>query len=203
VLAFGSPDTLPGSSYDYEGLAYTVFTPPMPATWSAYLPDPRLGDRALTVLFDDLVAGRVRRAGERLADFGIGWVTFTEESPLESLLEAQLDLVPLRSLESVVFRNEVPTARAIAADGTAWQWDGTSYRLPASAPASGTLYVAENADYRWGPGVWAQADWANEIVVAGDTVSFSGHTGRRVMAIGSAGWLAALLVAALAGRRRS
>jgi hypothetical protein len=203
VLVFGPAETLPGDGYDYEGLGYRVFTPPMPLTWSAYLPEPRLGDEALVAMFDDLVAGEVRRAGERLAEFGIGWVLFTEESPLESLLEAQLDLVPHRSLESVVFRNEVPAARAAAADGTPWVWDGTAYRLPAGAPASGTLYVAENADERWGPGVWSQTGWANQITVAGETVRFSGHGGRRMMAIGSAGWLGVLLVAAAAGRRRS
>ncbi len=203
VLVFGPAETLPGTSYDYEGLAYRVFTPPVPRTWSTYLPDQRLGDNALVELFDDLVSGRVRRAGERLADFGIGWVLFTEDSPLESLFEAQLDLVPLRSLDSVVFRNEVPAARATAADGTAWRWDGTAYRLPEGAPASGTLYVAENGDRRWGPGEWEQAGWANRITVAGDTVRFSGHTGRRSMAVGSAGWLGALLVAALVGRRRT
>jgi hypothetical protein len=203
VLVLGPAETLPGTSYDYEGLGYRVFTPPVPRTWSTYLPEPRLGDEALVAVFDDLVAGRVRRAGERLAEFGIGWVLFTEESPLESLLEAQLDLVPLRSLESVVFRNEVPAARAAAADGTPWVWDGTAYRLPEGAPASGTLYVAENADERWGPGAWTQVDWANQITVAGDTVRFSGHGGRRMMAIGSAGWLGILLVVAVAGRLRS
>jgi hypothetical protein len=202
VLAFGPAETLPGSSYDFEGLAYRVFTPPVPYTWSTYLPRPRLGDEALVALFDDLVDSRVRRAGERLADFGIGWVVFTEQSPLEALFESQLDLVPLRSLEFVVFRNEVPAARAMAADGTPWVWEGVSYRLPEGAPASGTLHVAENADERWGPGSWSQADWANQITVAGDVVEFSGHAGRRIMAIGSASWLGVLLLAAAVGRWR-
>jgi hypothetical protein len=65
--------------------------------------------------------------------------------------------------------------------------------------------VASNADYRWGPGEWNQADWANQVDTAGTAVRFAGHDGRRDLALGSAAWLGVLLALAAAGwwgRRR-
>ena len=192
VLLFGPAADLPGTSRDFEGLGYRVLAPPFARSWDAYLPAPRLGDEALRHLFDDLLGGEVRRAGERLAGFGIGWVAFTESSPLEATFEAQLDMVPLRGLAVPVFRNEVPATEAFGPGGTPWTRDGTGYLRPEGAP-SGPVYVAANADYRWGPGDWNQADWANQVDTAGTEVRFSGYAGRRNLALGSATWLVTLL----------
>jgi hypothetical protein len=204
VLLFGPAADLPGTSRDFEGLGYRVLAPPFARSWDAYLPAPRLGDEALRRLLDDLLGGEVRRAGERLAGFGIGWVAFTESSPLEATFEAQLDMVPLRGLAVPVFRNEVPATEAFGPGGTPWTRDGTGYLRPEGAP-SGPVYVAANADYRWGPGDWNQADWANQVDTAGTEVRFSGYAGRRNLALGSATWLV-MLVALLGvgwwGRRR-
>ena len=134
VLLFGPAADLPGTSRDFEGLGYRVLAPPYPESWDAYLPAPRLGDEALRRLLDDLLDGEVRRAGERLAVFGIGWVAFTEESPLEAVFEAQLDMVPLRGLALPVFRNEVPATEAYGPGGTPWTRDGTGYLRPDGAP---------------------------------------------------------------------
>lgn len=200
VLLFGDESSLPGTSRRYEGLGYRVFSPPAPESWDARLGEPRLGDEALVALFDDLVDGRVRRAGARLAEFGIEWVVFVEDSPLATLLAAQLDLVPVTSLDFPVFRNEVPTGRAVGEDGVVWVRDGTGYRRPDGASA-GSVFVAENADFRWGPGDWEQEDWANSVTAAGDTVDFAGHSGRRALAITAAAWLGVLLVTfAVVGR---
>jgi hypothetical protein len=193
VLLFGPAEDLPGTSRDFEGLGYRVVSPPYPESWDAYLPEPRLGDEALQGLLYELLGGDVRRAGERLAVFGIGWVAFTEQSPLEGVFEAQLDMVPLRGLAVPVFRNEVSATEAYGPGGTAWLRDGTGYVRPEGALA-GPVYVASNADYRWGPGEWSQADWANQIDTAGTEVHFAGHAGRRELALGSAAWLALLVV---------
>jgi len=192
VLLFGPAEDLPGTSRDFEGLGYRLVSPPYPESWDAYLAAPRLGDEALRSLLDELLGGEVRRAGERLAAFGIGWVAFTEPSPLEDVFEAQLDMVPLRGLALPVFRNEVPATEAFGPGGTPWLRDGTGYARPAGA-LSGPVYVAANADYRWGPGDWNQADWANQVDTAGTEVRFAGHTGRRSLALGSAAWLVVLV----------
>ncbi|MBP1632155.1 MAG: putative glycosyltransferase [Acidobacteria bacterium] len=204
VLLFGPAADLPGTSRDFEGLGYRVVAPPYPESWDAYLGEPRLGDEALRSLLDELLTGEVRRAGERLAVFGIGWVAFTEPSPLEDVFDAQLDMVPLRGLSLPIFRNEVPATEAYGPGGAAWPRDGTGYTRPEGG-LPGPVYVASNADYRWGPGEWNQADWANQVDTAGTAVRFAGHDGRRDLALGSAAWLGVLLALAAAGwwgRRR-
>jgi hypothetical protein len=192
VLLFGPPDSLPGSERTIDGLGYRLFVPPYPTSWEAHLGSERLGDRALANALQELVDGRTRRGGSALAEFGIGWVAFTEPSPLEAVFESQLDLVALRSLDFPVFRNEADAPIAAAADGSRWSPDGAGFT--ATSDSSGPVYVAVNADYRWGPGEWSQSDWANQIVTQGDAVGFAGHGPRRWAAIGALVWLVGLAV---------
>jgi len=198
ILLFGSG--VPGDSRDLDGLPYRVIVPPYPTTLDARLNEPRLGDDALQAILLDLLDGRVRRAGDALAPFGIGWVAFTEDSPLEQLFDSQLDLVPLRSLEFPVYRNEVAAAVALAADGSAWAPWGTGYRAPDGSEAS-SVVLADNADYRWGPGEWTQVDWHSRIDRPGSAISFRAYGPRRVMAIGAGLWLLVLVGASVVGRR--
>jgi hypothetical protein len=141
----------------------------------------------------------VRRAGEHLAAFGIGWVAFTEESPLEAIFEGQLDMVPLRGLEIPAFRNEVAAAVASGPEAIAWESDGTGFRRPDDV-GDEVVYLAANADYRWGPGEWSQADWANRVEKPGAELRFATNPTRRYLALGSAAWLLALVVLLGVGR---
>jgi hypothetical protein len=193
VLAFGSESALPGTSRNLLGLGYRVFIPSAPENWEAYLNEPRLGDEALAAFLDEFVSGDVRRAGARLADFGIGWVAFLEESPLEGLFETQLDVVPVRSFDIPVFRNEVLAAVALGADGAVWDTEGTGFVRPPSAQ-SVAVRLAVNADDRWGPGSWSQDDWGMRVIARAGRADFAGHEPRRAMALGSLGWLGALLL---------
>jgi hypothetical protein len=195
VLLFGPADTLPGESRDFDGLGYRVFTPPLPSSWEAHLNEPRLGDEALEQVLQDVVDGRSRRAGDRLADFGIAWIAFTEESPLEQVFESQLDLVALRSLDFPVFRNEESAFVAVGADGAGWVADATGFSSPSGTASE--VVVATNADYRWGPGEWQQEDWANRVSASTASVGFSPHGGRRLAAVAAFLWL--LLIGAAWG----
>jgi hypothetical protein len=203
VLVFGPAATIPGQSRHLEGLGYRVMDGPHPRSWDAYLNAPRLGDDALHATLETLLDGEVRRAGAALAPFGIGWVAFTEPSQLQSVFEAQLDLVPLRSFDLAVYRNEVAAPVAAGPDGVEWARTGTGFAAP-GATAATTVRVAQNADDRWGPGRWSQDDWASRIQVdAGAAeVQFGGYGPRRAMAIGALTWLGLLLSAALLGRWR-
>jgi hypothetical protein len=193
MLVFGPEESLPGTARSLEGLGYRLIVPPYPATWDAYLNQSRLGDEALHDLLLDLLDGRVRRAGEELAAFGVGWIVFTEPSPLEVVFEAQLDLVPLRSLDFPVFRNEVAAHTAVSGNEVPWIVAGTGFTRPDESGS--TVLVASNADYRWGPGEWSQVDWRSRIRSAPDEVRFSGYTPRRMMAIASGTWLLVLFAA--------
>jgi hypothetical protein len=198
ILLFGTD--VPGESRDLDGLPYRVIVPPYPTTLDAELNDPRLGDDALQAILLDLLDGRVRRVGDALAPFGIGWVAFTEDSPLQQLFDSQLDLVPLRSLDFPVYRNEVTAAVALAADDSAWAPWGTGFRSPDGSEASSVI-LADNADYRWGPGEWTQVDWHSRIDRPGSAISFRAYEPRRVMALGAGLWLLVLFGAWTVGRQ--
>lgn len=196
VLMFGPEATLPGESRVLDGLPYRVVPTPLPRSWDAYLNEPRVGDEALHGVLEDVLAGNVLRVGSRLADFGVGWVVFTEESPLQDAFESQLDLVRLRSITNPVFRNEVPAARAIEADGTPMVPTGTGYvgeRNFILRPVT----VAENADFRWGPGEWSQEKWFNVVTPIGNDVSFAGYGPRRALALGALAWALLLGITAV------
>jgi hypothetical protein len=199
ILLFGPVERLPGESRTIDGLGYRLLIPPYPRSWEAELNEPRLGDQALEALLRSILDGEQRRAGSALAEFGISWVAFIEPSSLELVFESQLDLVPLHSLDFPVFRNEDPAVVARSSDGTGWIAAGTGFVAPPTA--SGSVRVAVNADERWGPGTWDQDDWANLIAGSDGAVNFSGHSGRRMLAIASAAWAALLAAVWLASRR--
>jgi hypothetical protein len=191
VLLFGEATTLPGTSRQVDGLSYRVFVPPYPTSAAAILNDERLGDEALQALIGDLIDGRSRRAGSLLAEFGIGWVAFTEPSPLEAVFESQLDLVTLRSLDFPVFRNEATAAVVLSESGSVWRSEGAGYVAPDEG-SSGAVFVAANADFRWGPGEWSQSDWGNLVSTQGSEVQFAPYGPRRLAAFGALLWLIAL-----------
>ncbi|MCJ7726674.1 MAG: hypothetical protein MUP76_09850 [Acidimicrobiia bacterium] len=203
ILLLGTTDTLPGESRDFEGLGYRVVDAPYPHNWDAYLHEPRLGDEALHEFLETMLDGELRRAGAELAEFGIGWVAFTEESQMQVLFESQLDMVALRSFGIPVYRNEAPTAIAAGADGGAWQRQGTGF-VSTDGPGGVSVRIAQNADFRWGPGEWVQDDWANvvQVAVGGDEVAFSGESTRLSMAIGAGAWFLLLVATAVVGRLR-
>lgn len=203
ILLFGPADTMPGESRDLEGIGYRVLDAPYPRLWDTYLHEPRLGDDALHDLLETMLDGEIRRGGEALAGFGIGWVAFTEESQLQLLFEAQLDMLALPSFSVPVYRVELPVAIASGADGTVWARSGTGFAA-SDGPGGSAVRIAQNADERWGPGAWSQDDWANlvDVPVGGDRVDFAGHGPRRTLAITAAAWFGLLVVAAVLGRLR-
>jgi len=202
VLLFGEATTLPGTVREIDGLSYRVFVPPYPTSAESRLNDERLGDEALQALIRDLIDGRSRRAGSALAEFGIGWVAFTESSPLEALFESQLDLVTLRSLDFPVFRNEATAAVVLSEDGSVWRSVGTGYVAPDQG-SSGAVFVAANADFRWGPGEWSQSDWGNLVSTQGSEIQFATYGPRRWAAFGALAWLIALGIVFFGPRLRA
>lgn len=203
ILLLGPADTLPGESRDFEGLGYRVVDAPYPRNWDAYLHEPRLGDEALFAFLETMLDGELRRAGAELAEFGIGWVAFTEESQMQVLFESQLDMVALRSFSLPVYRNEASAAVVAGSDGVAWERQGTGF-VSTDGPGGIPVRIAQNADFRWGPGDWEQADWANvvRVAVGGDSVSFAVESSRHTMALGALGWFLLLVVVAVLGRLR-
>ncbi len=200
VLLAGPAEMLPGEARLLDGAAYRVVAAPVPNLSESRLAEPRIGDEALEQTLRAIIGGDVARAGEALAPFGIRWVVVVGPSPFEGVFDAQLDLIPLSGLDRPVFLSEVEAVRAVATDGTAWEWEPPDY-FGVAQPA-GRVYVAENADRRWGPEPWQQAGWANEVSAAAGEISFDAHEPYRREAITAAALFVFLFVVAVWGTGR-
>ena len=200
VLMFGPADSLPGDSRMFEGTPYRVVSTPLPRLWEAQLGEPRLGDDELAAVIESIAAGQVARAGEALAPFGIKWVMFTGPTPMESVFGGQLDMAPLPGLTGSVFVSEVGAARAVTTEGTVWSVSGTGYE--GAGTTGSRVWVAENADQRWGPQPWSQAGWANELPADAGSVAFDGRSDLQRQAFAAGAVFVLLFALALFGTGR-
>jgi hypothetical protein len=157
----------------------------------AWLSSPLAGDDALRSALERVIAADTVRAGEELAPFGIRWIVImgdpgtggdSETLAWLDVLSTQLDLVPLGGgLRFPTYANEAePAVRALADDGTAWIHSTSGYSGP---PDPGRLVLAENANARWGPGEWAQVEWANSVSAEQGEASFRQIQDRRLQAM--------------------
>ena len=204
VLLAGPAETLPGDHRLLDGAPYRVVTAPYPRLWEARLAEPRLGDAELEATLRDIVEGKVARAGEALAPFGIKWVVITGASPFSTVFDGQLDLVPLTGLSQEVLLSEVDARRIVPDSGGLWVWEGPDYAGP-GIPGT-QVYLAENADQRWVPkdstGIWAQDSWANRVSVDSGVISFTGPPEYRREALVALGLLLLLLALSIIGTGR-
>jgi hypothetical protein len=162
----------------------------MPPLSEAWLPAETSVDAALALVLEDLILGETFRAGEELAPFGIRWVISVGETPLEEVFDGQLDLIPLSTPEGVALTmEEIVPVRAYTADGEPWARSGAGYVGPAG---SGTVFVAETANGRWGPD-WQQAEWGNQLATVDGRADFATIPSRRNQAV-AAGVLVLVLV---------
>ena len=191
VLMLGPPDLLPGDARLVQGAGYRVVSAPMLSLDEAWLSSPLAGDDALRSALERVIAADTVRAGEELAPFGIRWIVImgdlgtggdSETLAWLDVLSTQLDLVPLGGgLRFPTYANEAePAVRALADDGTAWIHSTSGYSGP---PDPGRLVLAENANARWGPGEWAQVEWANSVSAEQGEASFRQIQDRRLQAM--------------------
>ncbi len=197
ILLVGPAEALPGESRMLRGTSFRVISAPEPRLWEARLPEEGPADLALAADLDDLIDGEISRAGEQLATYGIRWVIFLGESPLDAVFAGQLDLVPLQGLRTITFVSEAEFPfRAVSDRGDVWAHDGIRY----VGGGSGSVFVAESANSRWGTG-WQQQAWGSRVEAA-PIIEFEPIESRRNEALGAAGLFAALVIVSWIGRRR-
>ncbi len=200
VLLVGPAETLPGESRTVRGAPYRVLSAVEPALWEIWLPSERDADVALETTLEALIDGDSFRAGQDLARFGIRWVIFLGESPLQAVLAGQLDLVPLQGLRVPTFASEaVLPVRAVTESGNAWQVDGLGY--VGEVEAGGRVLIADAANSRWGPG-WEQIDWGTSVSAAEGEASFDPIGARRTQGMAAVGFFLVLVGLSWWGRRR-
>ena len=213
VLLVGPPGLMPGDSRTLEGGSYRVVSAPVPDLGEPRLSAPGPLDAALADTLGVIVAGDTRRAGGELASFGIRWIVILGDSEgadadPESLawrqvFAGQLDLLPLSAgVEEAVFVTDIdPVGRALTSTAESWERVGWSY---VGEPEPGKrVFVAENPDPGFGPGVWRDTASANEVSADSGRVEYEADGGARAQAIGAFLAVVALVAVTIWGRRAS
>jgi hypothetical protein len=201
VLLVGPAEALPGEVRSVRGAHYRVTSAPLPFLAETWLPAPVSSDEALEGVLAAAIDGETFRIGEKLASFGVRWIVLTGETPLEAILRSQLDLVPLEGLARPAFivDEAVTAVRAVTTGGEVWA--PTTWGFEGEPAPGQRLWIGETADPRWGPGVWSQQEWGNEVDAATGEARFGPIEERRTQARAVGIAMLALLGVAWWGRR--
>ncbi|MFZ0493033.1 MAG: glycosyltransferase [Acidimicrobiia bacterium] len=198
ILLVGEHETdLPGTSRAGDGYWFRVIDGPAPTLTQGRLPDPGLGDEALTATLQNILSGELR-PGEALAAYGVRWVVLIGATPFDTAFDAQLDMKPLPGLGFTVFESEVRSPVAESSDGLTWTWMPPRFE---GEPADRVL-LKVNANQGWGPG-WTQSEWANEVDGSQGVAEFTPDATLRLLAEAAGVYLLLLIGVSAFVRSRS
>jgi GT2 family glycosyltransferase len=141
--------SLPGESRPGPAFWYRTLDGSGTTIDEVWLPEERSGDDELGVAIDRIASGAELRPGGLLAEFAIDWVVIAgPESPLDTILESQLDLVPVPLVSDwKVFEN--PAGPPLASgEGLIWGRDGAGFSGPAG---DGRVSILVNHASGWEP----------------------------------------------------
>jgi GT2 family glycosyltransferase len=115
-----------------------------------WLAEERDGDRLLAESIDRIASGAELRPGQVLSQFSIEWVVVNgPESPLDGLLQSQLDLVPTPlAAGSLVYENPAAAPLAAGEDGLIWDRQGAGF---AGRPDPGRVLLSVQRAAGWAP----------------------------------------------------
>ena len=191
---------LPGEVRSGPGLWYRTLDGQGTTIDEVWLPEPQPGDEQLDGAIDRIASGAELRPGRLLAEFSIAWVVVEgSESPLDTILESQLDLIPTPLVTGAkVFEN--PDAAPLAAVGgdLAWQRQGTGF---AGRPAPDRATIRVNYSDGWGPEPELD-DWFTTVSAVEGAADFAAGGYLRVAPYLAAGLLALALSLVVWGRVR-
>jgi GT2 family glycosyltransferase len=191
---------IPGEVRAGPGLWYRVLDGEGTTNDQLWLPSPLDGDEELADVIEDIASGAELRPGERLSSFAIDWVVIEgPQTPLDEVLVAQLDLVPVPlDPDSRVFENHSASPLAGTSD-LPWMRSGVGF---AGEPSTSVVPLAVNFDDGWAPGA-ERASWFVEVDGSEGRADFTASQQSRYLEMAVIGLLAAGLVLIVVGRVRS
>jgi GT2 family glycosyltransferase len=166
------PNLIPGEARPGPGFWYRTLDGQGTTMDEVWLPDERLGDQLLDDAIYRIASGAELRPGLLLSEFSIEWVVIAgQESPLDQLLESQLDLIPTPLAgEWKVYENPEAEFLAVGENALVWNRRGTGF---GGEPAPGPMRISVNYSDGWRPEP-AIDDWRVTVSATEGTATFSG-----------------------------
>lgn len=165
-----------------------------------WLPERRLGDRELAESIDRIASGAELRPGQLLSEYAIEWVVIAgPESPLDQVLESQLDLVPTPLAEGwKVYENPASSPMAGGDEGLVWARQGTGFE---GDRAPGIVGISMNSSAGWQPEP-GRDGWRATVSASEGVASFSGSGYLALTPYAAAGLLIIALISIAWGKAR-
>jgi hypothetical protein len=194
------PGLIPGETRPGPGFWYRTVDGQGTTLDEVWLPDPGDGDRLLDQAIDRIASGAELRPGRLLSEFSIDWVVIEgPESPLDSIFESQLDLIPTPLAPgSKVYENPGALPLAAAEDELIWSRRGAGF---GGDPDSGRVRITVNYSDGWEPEP-EMVGWLTTVAATEGIASFSGGGYLAIAPYVAAGLLVAAVGLVLWGRAR-
>ncbi len=194
------PGLIPGESRPGPGFWYRTLDGQGTTIDETWLPNERAGDQLLDAAVHRIASGAELRPGLLLSQFAIGWVVIAgQESPLDLILESQLDLVPTPLAgDWRVFENPEAEPLAVSDEGNIWAREGAAFGGVAGA---GRIRIAVNHSDGWDPDPGSDG-WRATVSAREGTAAFAGGGYLSLVPYASVGLLVLALISLIWGKTR-
>jgi hypothetical protein len=194
------PAMIPGEARPGPGFWYRTLDGSGTTIDEVWLPERRGGDQELDSAIDRIASGAELRPGKLLSGFAIDWIVIAgPESPLDEILESQLDLLPTPLLtDAKVYENPGSEPLAASAEGVFWHREGAGFGGPA---VSGEVDIRVNRADGWEPEPGSDG-WHLTVSGAEGSTGFGGGGYFSYAPYLAAGLLAVAIVLIISGKVR-
>jgi GT2 family glycosyltransferase len=194
------PNLIPGEALPGPGFWYRTLDGQGTTIDELWLPNARAGDLLLEASVDRIASGIELRPGLLLAQFSIEWVVIAgPESPLDQILESQLDLIPTPLADEwKVYENPESEPLAAGEEGLVWDRLGAGF---GGRSGTGQVRISVNQSSGWQPEAGSDG-WRATVAATDGEATFSGGGYLGYAPYAAAGLLFMALVLLIWGKAR-